>query len=166
MISLMRAIEGATSLLEFASAVSEVGRDRSNRPHNPRVRELVRGLRGIYFTPRGTLTVIAELAEGRRPTDEDIEKILPEFNDGEWRVRNILDSFDFDEIAGVEISLRRSRLFGQIRMGKLNLRRDIQEALNEALTTGVKVNKRDARILLQRVTALNLLIESLEEELL
>ncbi|MBL9067043.1 MAG: hypothetical protein JNN10_12190 [Sphingopyxis sp.] len=139
--------------------------------HNPsptkkRVQPIIRALRGIYFTPRGTLKVLAALAEGVMPDPADIEDVLTDFNDHEWHVARHLDYMEFDRSDGMDLSLRQRRTLTELAYGKKNLRREIQDALNMTLGRGLAFDRDNARVLLRRVEALNSLIESLEEELL
>jgi len=126
--------------------------------------EIVDALRSIYFVPQGVLTLLEEVAEGRQPDAQQVEVVLPRFNDGEWRVGRALAVLEFDDLSGNrEISLRRARTLDLLRYGKIHLRRDIQELLNHSLTFGRPISPEAARALLERVHALNAEIESLEE---
>ena len=52
----------------------------------------------------------------------------------------------------------------RLRYGKVNVRRDVQRALNEPLTNGQAVDSNVAAELLSKINALNALIIALEEE--
>lgn len=157
-------IETATSAVNLATALADFG--SQSKPNRRRVRPIVQALRGIYFTPRGTLKVLGALADGITPDPEDIEDVLTGFNDHEWQVSRHLDYMDFDRSDGMDLSLRQRRTLTELAYGKKNLRREIQDALNETVGQGRNFDQDDARILLRRVEALNSMIESLEEELL
>ena len=158
------AIETATSAVNLASALADFG--AQSKPNKKRVQPIIRALRGIYFTPRGTLKVLGALAEGVMPDPADIEDVLTDFNDHEWHVARHLDYMEFDRSDGMDLSLRQRRTLTELAYGKKNLRREIQDALNMTLGRGQAFDRDNARVLLRRVEALNSLIESLEEELL
>lgn len=157
-------IETAASALNLASALADFA--RQSRPNQRRVRPIIRALRGIYFTPRGTIKILAVLAEGATPDQDDIDDVLTDFNDREWHVARHLDRVDFGNTDDMNLSLRQRRTLTEIAWDKRNLRREIQDALNQSLTDGRKIDADQARLLLRRVETLNAVIESLEEELL
>ena len=127
--------------------------------------DVIKSLRRIYFTPSGTLRILGELSEGRSPSPSAIHEVLTEFNDAEWSVRAALRGLEFEHLSERrELSLRAVRQLDQLRYGKIDIRRELQEALNEALTFGRPVDPELAKALLSKVNALNALIESLEEE--
>jgi hypothetical protein len=158
------AIETATAAIGFASEIASFARE--SRPNKKRVRPIIGALRGIYFTPRGTINILKALADGNAPDPDDVEHVLIDFNDHEWAVHRHLHAMDFDRSDDLGLSLRQRRVLGEIAYGKRNLRRDIQDVLNQPLTENDFVNANDARVLLKRVDALNAMIESLEEEFL
>jgi hypothetical protein len=106
------------------------------------------------------------LANGGKPSPEDIEYIVPEFNDAEDRVYNFTRRMTFESPDFEELGLRNRRILEQIAYGKINLRRDLQRELNEALTFGREVSADKARELLARVNQLNEMIEELEQRFL
>jgi len=163
-VTVLGAIETASAALELGKALADAGnRDRETRS---RVRPIIDALRGIYFTPNGTRKVLGVLADGRMPPREDIQDVLTAFNDAEWRVERFRGRLDFEYLERFDISLRQRRTLEQISWGKVNLRRDIQDALNGPLTQNRSIDAGAARDLLNRVVVLNALIEALEEEFL
>lgn len=159
------AIETATAGLEVASAIS--GLAREDRSQRLRLRPIISALRDIYFTPRGTVRVLTRIANGERPDPDDVEDVLTDFNGAEWLVQRRVRELDFDRLAQFDgLSLRQRRTLDQIAYGKIQLRRDIQDALNECLTFEDRLPYDDASVLLKRVDALNAMVESLEEEFL
>ncbi|MBO6526218.1 hypothetical protein [Erythrobacter sp.] len=140
---------------------------RESRHNRRRLKPVIQSLRRIYFTPRGTRKILRNLAEGRRPEQDDIRDVLIDFNDAEWEVRRELDRLDFRELERFgDLSLRQRRTLDEIAYGKRVLRRDLQDALNEALHHDHAIEADDAKVLLTRIEALNFMIESLEEEFL
>ena len=127
---------------------------------------VVRLLRDIYFTPRGSRQVVEVLARGEAPSPEDIEIVLPDFNDREWMVLRHIDRTLFESEDFVHIGLRNRRVLEMIGYGKKNLRRDIQSLLNETLTKRRPVPAEEAQNILERVNELNRSIEDLEREFL
>ncbi|QMW21815.1 hypothetical protein [Sandaracinobacteroides saxicola] len=157
-------------LATISQGVSLINGLRSFRPPGRRAqrqRDAVVGmLRGIYFTPRGTRLIVQSLAEGRVPDLEDVEAILPDFNDREWSIRDFVDQMRFENHDLEEIGLANRRTLEQIGWGKINLRRDIQDLINSAATGGEDVQPEEAQALLDRVNELNRMIEELEREFL
>jgi hypothetical protein len=122
---------------------------------------VVQSLRQIYFTPTGSLSLLAVLAEGETPTAEMCERVLPRFNDVEFRVDQALNEIE-DLFEDRNISLRAATILREIAYGKRRIRREIQELVNEALTYGHRVDPQDAKAVLAAVKALNSAIESVE----
>jgi hypothetical protein len=158
-------IESANGALSLATSLADLA--RGSQGNRRAVRPVIEALRGIYFTPRGTREILRCLADGDRPDPETIRDVLLEFNDAEWRVQRFVDILDFRALERFdELSLRQRRTLEEIAYGKRNLRRDLQDTLNFALTNREPIGPKDAGVLLGRVEALNALIESLEEEFL
>lgn len=125
--------------------------------------EIVEALRTIYFTPVGVLRILEKIVAGQEISRELVEERLPHFNDAEWRIGRALTVLDFEEGVPKELTLRRARTLEQLRYGKINLRRQIQDFLNGPLTYGDPVSKEIAGNLLDQVRELNAEIEALEE---
>lgn len=125
---------------------------------------VIDALRRIYFTPNGVRKILIELAAGRHPTAEQISEVLVNFNDVEWDVERYLHSIEFDELqARREITLKAAEQLDQIRYGKINVRKQIQQALNEPLTKDQPIDSAVAANLLADVDELNALILELED---
>lgn len=163
-MSIPEAIDTVSSLIGLADAISDAG--RQDREERRALRPIIAALRGIYFTPRGTQRILSVLASGDRPDPDDIQDIMTAFNDAEWHVERHTRRLDFDYLSRFDISLRQRNALQKIAWGKLNLRRDLQNVLNEALTDDIPVDSGEVTVLLKRVEALNRLIEALEEEFL
>jgi hypothetical protein len=157
-------------LVTISQGVSLINGLRQLRPAGKRAlkqREaVVQILRSIYFTPRGTRAILETLAAGNMPDQEDIESILPDFNDSEWQIRRLIDDMRFENRDFEEIGLANRRTLEQVAYGKVSLRRDLQDALNPALTNSGSVPPEVAASLLARVNDLNRMIEDLEREFL
>ncbi|ATC26387.1 hypothetical protein CVUC_08190 [Caulobacter vibrioides] len=122
-------------------------------------------MRRIYFTPEGIRGLLRDFAEGRQPSREAIEEVLSDFNDAEWRVDSSLERLSFHYLGDrKELSLRAAEQLDKIRYGKIDIRRQLQEGLNEILTQGEDLDPKLANDLLGKVEALNGLIVALEEE--
>ena len=160
----MTGLELVSSLVELAGGLREI--TRKNPPNDAAIKDVIIALRTIYFTPSGTLSLIAQLANGDRPSDESIATILPDFNDREWRIIRELQRLDFEKLyESGDLSIKQCRLLKEISWGKRNLRAAIQDFLNEALTTNEVPSKEKAQELLDDVGRLNSLIEEAEERL-
>ncbi|OXE35348.1 MAG: hypothetical protein CGW95_14400 [Phenylobacterium zucineum] len=159
-------VDVISTIADFIEIVSAItGDQKSDNPKLDRLDDsIVKSLRDMYFMPEGVVFLLEEIAAGRNPNTDDIEKILPRFNDMEWRVGQALHMLEFDRLTGNrEISLRRARILSQLRYGKISLRRSIQEFLNHALTVGNQPLQETAEELIQGIVALNEQIEALEE---
>lgn len=122
---------------------------------------VVGALRSIYFTPAGSLSLLAMLAEGETPSQEMCERVLTGFNDVEFRVDRALSDIE-DLFEDKTVSLNAARILREIAYGKRRIRSDIQELVNEALTFGKRVEPQDAKAALAAVKALNSAIEAVE----
>jgi hypothetical protein len=153
---------------EAVTLVKEVANHGKRHPSRAsEFRYIIESLRAIYFIPKGTRNILKCLADGNQPNQIDVEKTLPNFNDAEWRVGRMVERLDFEALDRIPgLSLRQRRVLNEISWGKRSIRRDVQEALNDALTHGGTVPPHIARQLLDRVNELNHTIESIEEEFL
>ncbi len=46
-------------------------------------------LRTLYFAPDGILSLLKEVAEGKRPTDARLRQALIDFNDQQWKIEGV-----------------------------------------------------------------------------
>lgn len=142
--------------------------DRENRLNGRFYHEndrVITALRTIYFTPNGIRRILEAYANGETPTTDEIERVLPEFNDAEWIVRDRLDFIDFDTLhRRPEVSLAVAEQLEKIRYGKVNVRRDLQRALNERITANKPIPADEARELLTKIDALNATIAAVEAD--
>lgn len=158
---------GIGEIVELAKVVKEIGdlaTTRTGRGEARQAAEAIQALRMIYFSPKSVLMLLNMIAQGHRPTDEQVAVILPPFNDAEWRVERMLWRLDYD--ANGELPMRHRRILDSIRYGKMDVRREVQTLLNEALTTGNEVVHEDAKKLAEAIETLNLAIEDAELALL
>ena len=166
MVGLIESLEAAKKISEVVSALSSAGSEVRQQADKSQARRFVRYLRAIYFTPRGTLNVLTKLSEGIEPDTADLANTLADFNDAEWEVERITSRMQFDENYTGGLSLRVRRTLQEISWGKIDLRRRLQQELNEPLTFGRGVDPGRAHVLLKKLQDLNLKIEALEEEFL
>ncbi|MGI8724413.1 MAG: hypothetical protein ACR2J1_03440 [Methyloceanibacter sp.] len=114
------------SVLELASSTKNF---LSAEPRAPKLnRSVTRALRALYFTPNGVLSLLKQIEDGQEPDSDRTREVLVEFNDKEWRVRESLEALDFDHLRH-QLGLTLDRL-EMVRLGKLSLRREIQEEIN------------------------------------
>lgn len=106
--------------------------------------------------PDGVISILEDLAEGRPIEEERREKVLTNFNDAEWRVRAISDKLHFRELAkDLSISLKTAQALDLIRMGKLKVRVEVQEAINSYGQPGAQIDRKEVRRLLVAIRELN-----------
>lgn len=164
------AVETIIDLVKGAKELAEVVRVEASERRSTRqareVQELIESLRLIYFSPRGVIRLLEEISDGNNPTEEQIEMILPEFNDYEFHVRGMLAQIapDVHRVQG-NLTLRAERVLREISYGKAGVRSKVKDLLNEALTLGEPVSRQDATVLLDEILLLNTAIEDAEEAL-
>lgn len=156
--------EAASAAVGLVSDVSSFA--KTSRENKRRARPIIEALRSIYFTPRGTLNLLKTLADGKLPDRADVEEVLVDFNDAEWRVDRSIRRMEFDASSNYDMSLRHRRELDGIAYGKRILRRHIQDVLNQSLSDGQRIDAEEATDLVRRVEELNAIIERAEEELL
>lgn len=160
-IAIARELAGAARELQGYLGGGSDNRERQT------LAPLVEALRSIYFQPVGLRLILTKLSEGLAPGHEDIERILPDFNDREWILERRLNRLDFDSTEIYRrLPLRVRNVLDGIAYGKRNLRREIQNELNESLTDNGAIDPARARELLNAVNELNSAIEAAEEALL
>ena len=161
-MAILEAIAATTEILDFSSKVSELLLDPRRKS---KLKPVVKALGVIYFTPNGLVRALRTLSNGAEPDDVEMRTALMEFNQIEPAVHEAVRNLSFDSLSVSGLTLRQRRVLDEIAYGKLSLRADLQNALNESLTFGRKPDLEQVRVLLQRVEELNQAIEELEEKL-
>lgn len=124
---------------------------------------LCTALRALYFTPNGIIELLKEIESGNKLTKERLEDKLPAFNDREWNVVDALDALDFERLQHeLGLNLRTTRILEEIRIGKNNLRREIQREVNYYGRPGVHPNRQKVKHLILGIEKLNTQIEDIE----
>jgi hypothetical protein len=140
--------------------------ERHEKRQGRETQELVDGLRLIYFSPRGVIKLLNDFVDGNDPSEEQIAMILPDFNDYEFRVQQMLRRIDpIDQEVQGGLTLRAARVLREISYGKQGVRDKIKDLLNEALTLAEPISKADAIALRDEIIVLNAAIEDAEEAL-
>lgn len=156
-------LKGAAELArEFSQPQPGGGNSREFRA---RMR-LISALRNIYFAPKGVLSLLRQIADGGYPSEESISAILVDFNEGEdwiYRARHDLDDDCLRQNAN--LSLRATRVLGEIAYGKGGVRTKVKHLLNQSLTFGEPVSSAEAERLIAEILLLNDAIENAEEKL-
>ena len=152
--------------VEIASGILNLKDDLASR-RTIRDRDRVcEALRAIYFTPTGVLDLLQQLIDGRSPKVEEVQSILNHFNDVEWRVDRALEELAFDARFGnLSLSISTVNQLDQIRWGKINVRRAVQEAINHYGQPRRKVDEGGLVELRDAIVNLNFLIEQIEEKM-
>jgi len=157
----LETLKGAKELAAFVK--SNAG-ERIELRRRQELQEIVEALRLIYFSPRGVIKLLNDLAEGISPTEDQIAMILPEFNEYEFRVHRMLRRIAPEDgrVQG-NLTLRAERILMEISYGKQGVRGKVKDLLNEALSLGKPVSKKNATALRDQILALNEAIEEAEE---
>jgi hypothetical protein len=125
--------------------------------------DISRALRTFYFTPKGILSLLKEVADGEPLTEKRIQNALIDFNDREWKVEKALQRIDFYALQReLGLSLSAIRVLEQLRYGKINLRRAVQSEVNPYGQYGSNPNKTKAKKLIAAIENLNADIEDVE----
>ncbi len=161
--SLLEIVNGARELAAFARVEqNQRGNDRKIR----QIKDIIEALRYIYFSPRGVISLLEEIVDGNVPTEQQIETILPRFNDAGPFVDRIHLRFDPPEgQPNNTLSLRAERVLREISWGKGGVREKVQLLLNNSLTFGEEVSVEQATEILNEILALNEAIEDAEDAL-
>jgi hypothetical protein len=148
-------IDLAKALRDFRPKPEE--RDRHLRD------DVSQALRTLYFTPKGILSLLKEVADGEKLSEERIQQFLNDFNDREWKVEAALHRVDFYALKReLGLSLASISVLEQLRYGKINLRRSVQAEVNPYGQDGTSPNKAKARRLIAAIEKLNAEIEDVE----
>jgi hypothetical protein len=152
--------------IELVGGLLKISKERkTNQPMRER-EQLCHALRSIYFTPEGVLDLIKDIIDGKKVAPEKIQRVLTRFNDAEWGVGRQLQMLIYEErFQSLSVSLSTVRQLDEIRNGKLNVRRAIQEELNGFGQPRRKVDVEALKKLRKDVLKLNKLIEDVEEKL-
>jgi hypothetical protein len=166
------AIEGpfmSLDLLSVIKASSDLVKGLKDFQSEPEKRDrllqddISRALRTLYFTPKGILSLLVEVADGKPLTEKRIQKTLIDFNDREWKVEEALQRIDFHALQReLGLSLSAMRVLEQLRYGKINLRRAVQAEVNPYGQDGTDPNKTKAKKLIAAIENLNADIEDVE----
>ena len=161
--SLLEIVSGARELAAFARV--EEGQ-RGDRRKARQVKEIIEALRYIYFSPRGVISLLEGIVDGNIPSEQQIEMILPRFNDAGPFVDRIHLRLDPPEGQPNDtLTLRAERVLREISWGKGGVREKVQSLLNNSLTFGEEVSAEQAAELLNEIRALNKAIEDAEDAL-
>ncbi|MDX8490225.1 hypothetical protein RFN29_01400 [Mesorhizobium sp. VK22B] len=125
--------------------------------------ELCNALRIIYFVPDSVLSFLRDVSEGLPVSDDRIRAVLSSFNDRQWNVEEALDKIDFARLGkDLRLNLRTASRLQAIRVGKISLRRDIQNEINYYGQRGIKPDRKRVAELTAAIEKLNNLIEEVE----
>jgi hypothetical protein len=124
---------------------------------------LCRALRFIYFPDSGVLGLLKDIAAMKPISDERAEKVLTDFNDYEWKARDILMSLSFDRLEEeLGLTLATIRVLADIRDGKASLRQAVQDEVNSYGQKNFRPNKKRIESLISAIEMLNSSIEQIE----
>ena len=155
-----------TGARELANAARvEEGRNIRNREAR-HVKPIIEALRLIYFAPRGVISLLNDVANGIAPSEDQIEIILPRFNDADpfvERMRWRLDPPD-GQIEGL-LTLKAERVLREISYGKGGVREKVKDMLNHSLTFGEPISPEEATKRRDEILEINSAIEEAEEAL-
>ena len=164
LITTLELIKGAAELARsFDGAEAQTNNPRALKAR----KQLIDALRDIYFAPKGVLGLLQEIADGGYPSEEKVSFILPNFNDREdWVDRARYRLHGVDLIRNASLSLKATRVLGEISYGKGGVRTKVKDLLNASLTFDERISPEDARHMIQEIKVLNEAIEDAEEKLL
>jgi hypothetical protein len=124
--------------------------------------EFRHALADIYFVPDGVKSILEQIAAGHPVGDLSP---LTTFNDAESQIERLVDRLSSDDYFKLVEQFRNKEALTAIFYKKLELRRNIQDALNEALTYGETIDPDVARSLLEAVNSLNQEIQAFDADL-
>jgi hypothetical protein len=120
-------------------------------------------LRTLYFGPDGILSLLKEVAEGNRPTDERIRQALIDFNDQQWKIEGAIEGLEFGTLEKeLGINLNSIMVLTSLREGKIDLRWAIQEEVKSYGQPEKSPNRTNVRKLISAIENLNAAIEQVE----
>jgi hypothetical protein len=125
--------------------------------------EICLALRALYFTPSGVLDLLKKIDSGEKVSDEELTAALVKFNDREPRVQRSSHLLSFDRLQQeLGLNLATIEVVHQVRVGKMSLRKDIQNEINYYGQRGVKADKQKIKALLANIDELNALVVEIE----
>jgi hypothetical protein len=155
----LAAIKAVIDAVKSIKAVLPKAEERDRRLQN----DVTGALRKLYFTPRGILSLLHQVADGEEITQDRIQQALSDFNDREWQVAEALQRIDFHYLRNeFGLSLATLRVLEQLQYGKFDLRRAVQREVNFYGQSGIKPNKPAAKRLIAAIETLNAEIEDIE----
>jgi hypothetical protein len=148
--------------IELAVALKRLLPEREKREKALQDR-ICLALRAIYFTPTGVVSLLHDVAEGKKISEERLRRILGDFNDKQWKVENAVRGIGFQEL-GRELGISLSTLHAltDLQYGKMNLRGQIQDEVNRYGQIGARPNKAKIKKLIGAIEELNEAIEAIE----
>jgi hypothetical protein len=148
--------------INIAKAAKELA--RRDKPDHRLNDQICGALRTLYFTPNGILTLLKELERSKAIPGDDLRERLISFNDREWEVGRALEALDFHRLQqDLRLTLATARTLDQIRDGKIDLRRSIQDEVNYYGQRGVKPDLEQIRTLIVAIEKLNAEILEVEK---
>ena len=149
-----------TNLVAVANLIRTLfiqrGGQRDARPDIRRHREIILGLRRMFFAPDGVRSLLEDIAEGRDIDEDYAAQVLTEFNDAEhfWP-RHLFGLADLHHLERPDLSLREIETLQKIGWNKISVRREVQDFLNFADGRPSDRAADRARELLDHIEALN-----------
>ncbi len=158
---MLETIEAIRTIKEIIGIFS-VEQERLDYP-NGYSRRLGEGLEFIYFSPSGVLGVLRKLSEREPITDADREAVAS-FNDYEWHVQQVFESFEFSGLSNRHLSIEQRGVLDKLRWRKLSVRRDVQSLLNRPYPLRRR-SIEDVSLMIEAIENLNAEIEKCEVQL-
>ena len=153
------AIKVFIDVVKSLKAVLPKAGERDRRLQN----EVTDAIRTLYFTPRGVLSLLHEVADGEELSEKRVQQALGDFNDREWKVAEALRRINFHVLhREFGLSLSTIRALEQLRYGKIGLRQAVQREVNFYGQHSVAPNKAAAKRLIAAIEKLNAQIEDID----
>jgi hypothetical protein len=154
------------TIIKMAATITKSLRDIRPRreSRDGRVQDTVsKILRTLYFAPDGILSLLKEVAQGARPTDERIRQALIDFNDRQWKIEGAVERLEFGVLEKeLGINLNSIMALTMLREGKIDLRWTVQKEVNSYGQLGKSPDKTKVRKLISAIEDLNATIEQVE----
>jgi flagellar biosynthesis regulator FlbT len=153
------AIKVFIDVVKALKAVLPKAEERDRRLQN----EVTDAIRTLYFTRRGVLSLLHQVADGEELSEERVQQALSDFNDRDWTVANALRRINFDALhREFGLSLSTIRALEQLSYRKMGLRQAVQSEVNFYGQRGVTPKKAAARRLIAAIEKLNAQIEDID----